>query len=394
MGFSQALSGLSAAATNLDVIGNNIANSQTVGFKGASVQFSDVYAGAQFGLGTKVSAVLQDFSDGTLETTNRNMDLAISGNGFFRFEQNEQVVYSRNGQLTVSNDGYLVNAQGGQLTGYPADVGAGGNPQRLKVPAGALQANASTSIQASLNLDAGSAVIDRNTVPFDMADSSSYSYANSGIVYDSLGHTHNVTLYFTRTGDSQWEVRQARGSEVATQTGTLEFNKDGTLASATGMEDFTFSPGGGAAELKLDLGFAGSTQFGNDFELNSLTQDGFSSGSLVGVVIDNKGNVVGNYSNEQSKVLGTIVLASFNNPEGLTPVGDNAWAETNASGAALMGLAGAGLFGSIEAGAVETSNVDLTSELVKLIIAQRNYQANSQTIKTQDEVLQASINLR
>ncbi|GAA3540396.1 flagellar hook protein FlgE [Zobellella aerophila] len=393
MGFSQALSGLKAAATNLDVIGNNIANSQTVGFKGTSVQFSDVYAGAQVGLGTRVSAVLQDFSDGTLESTNRNLDLAISGNGFFRFIQNEQVVYSRNGQLTVTNDGYLVNAQGARLTGYPAEVGTGGNPQQLRVPAGALQANATSSVKASLNLDARTDIIDRTSVTFDPADDDSYSYANSATVFDSLGNAHNVTLYFTKTADNQWEVRQTRGGETAPQAGTINFNTNGTLLSTSGM-DFTFSPGRGADNINIALGVVGTTQFGNDFELNSLTQNGFSSGSLVGVKIDDQGNIIGNYSNEQSKVLGSIALANFTNPEGLIPVGDNSWAESSASGQALMGVAGTGLFGSIQAGAVETSNIDLTRELVSLIIAQRNYQANAQTIKTQDEVLQSSINLR
>lgn len=411
MGFSQALSGLNAAATNLDVVGNNIANSQTVGFKGSSAQFADVYAGAKVGLGTRVSAVLQDFSDGTLETTNRNLDLAVSGTGFFRMVQNDQVVYSRNGQLTMTSDGYLENAQGARLTGYPAGVGAGGQPQTLQVPSGALMATPTSEIDASLNLDAnidiaGDAIRADFTLSDGSAASFDYHYANSATVYDSLGVAHNVTMYFTKLAapaENTWEVRQAMDGKIADDgvipgttitKDTLSFNSNGTLDENTAEMDFSFPASGGAAALNYTLDFTGTTQFGNDFELSSLNQNGYSSGSLVGITIDDAGNIVGNYSNEQSQVLGTITLANFRNPEGLQPVGDNAWAETSTSGQALLGQAGGGVFGTIESGVVETSNVDLTAELVDLIIAQRNYQANSQTIKVQDEVLQSAVNLR
>src|SRR5690554_657833 len=187
MGFSQALSGLRAAATNLDVISNNIANSQIVGFKSARAQFADIYANAQVGLGTRVAGVFQDFSDGNIETTNRSMDLAISGKGFLRFEQQGQVQYSRNGQLSIDKSGYIVNAQGAQLTGYPQEAGFGGQPEVLRVPAGGLAANASTGITGVFNLDTSTAVIDRGTTPFDQTDADSYSYANSVTLFDSLG---------------------------------------------------------------------------------------------------------------------------------------------------------------------------------------------------------------
>lgn len=410
MGFSQALSGLNAASDNLNVVGNNIANSQTVGFKSSSVQFADVYAGSKIGLGTKVSAILQDFSNGTLETTGRNLDLAISGDGFFRFMQNDQVVYSRNGQLTVTAEGYLENAQGARLTGFPAGVGTGGQPVELQVPAGALAANPTTGIEASLNLNSSVATIDSGT--FDITDPNSYSYANSATVYDSLGNSHNVTMYFTKltpttgapaAGENEWVVRTAIDGNLS-GTGNdgepqrLTFDDDGQLAPiAPATDTLTYNFGdlgnGSAAFDNITFDFGGTTQFGNEFELSSLTQDGYTSGSLVGTVIDDNGNIIGNYSNEQSQVLGTIALANFRNAEGLEPVGDNAWVETGASGQPLLGLGGAGVFGSIESGVVETSNVDLTKALVDLIIAQRNFQANSQTIKTQDEVLQGIVNL-
>ncbi|WP_288130948.1 flagellar hook protein FlgE [Microbulbifer sp.] len=396
MGFSQALSGLNSAATNLDVVGNNIANSQTVGFKGSSVQFADVYTGAMAGQGTRVAAVLQDFSNGTLEATGRNLDLGINGNGFFRFTQAGEVVYSRNGQLTLTADGYLQNAQGARLTGFPAGVGTGGQPVDLQVPAGAMNATATTGVEASFNLDATVDSIDRATVPFSTTDSDSYSYANTGTVYDSLGVRHTMTTYFTKTADNTWEVRVAvDGNEDAANTGELVFDNNGTLNEAgSTFPTYGFTPGGGAEPLNFSISFDGSTQFGNDFALDSLTQNGYAAGALVGITIDDDGTLIGNYANEKSQNLGVIALANFRNPEGLTSKGDNVWVETGASGQPLLGLAGAGQFGTLESGAVETSNVDLTRELVDLIVAQRNYQANTQTIKVQDEVLQAAVNLR
>lgn len=396
MGFSQALSGLNTAATNLDVVGNNIANSQTVGFKGSSVQFADVYTGAMAGQGTRVASVLQDFSNGTLESTGRGMDLAINGSGFFRFTQEGEVVYSRNGQLVLTRDGYLENAQGARLTGYPAGVGTGAQPEVLQVPAGAMNAVATSAVDASFNLDATVAQVDRTTVPFDSTDSDSYSYANTGNVYDSLGIQHSMTTYFTKTADNTWEVRVAvDGADDTANIGELVFNNNGTLDKLSStFPSYNFAPGGGADPLNFAMDFDGTTQFGNDFALDSMVQDGYAAGSLVGVSFDESGNIVGSYSNEQKQVLGTVALANFRNPEGLASAGDNTWVESGASGQPLLGLAGTGQFGGLEAGAVEVSNVDLTRELVDLIVAQRNYQANTQTIKVQDEVLQSAVNLR
>ncbi|MEX1198441.1 MAG: flagellar hook protein FlgE [Pseudohongiellaceae bacterium] len=390
MGFSQALSGLKASATNLDVIGNNISNSQTVGFKGSKAVFSDVFAGAKTGLGTRIAAVMQDFSTGSLESSGRNLDLAIDGEGFFRLIQNEQVVYSRNGQLSLNNEGYLVNAQGARLTGYPGDVGAGGAPQELQVPSGALQAKASTAVEATFNLDARTGV--PAVAPFDQDNADTYSYANNVTLFDSQGKAHNTTLYFSKTGDNDWDVRMSRDGEVAPETGNLTFDENG-VNDNPGALDFTFTPGGGVNPMNISLDLDDTTQFGSDFELAKMNQDGYAAGSLVGIAIDESGQIVGNYSNEQTQLIGTIAMADFANVEGLNPVGDNAWAETSASGPALVGLAGSGQLGGIESGVIETSNVDLTRELVDLIIAQRNYQANAQTVKVQEEVLQQAVNM-
>lgn len=397
MGFSQALSGLNAASSNLDVVGNNIANSQTVGFKGARTQFADVFAGAGAGLGARVSGILQDFSAGNVETTNRNLDLAITGTGFFRFSQNNETVYSRNGQLTLTKDGYLENAQGARLMGFPAGAGVGGQPEELQVPAAAIPAVATTQMDAAFNLDAETAEIDRGTVPFDAADPDTYSYANTGTVFDSQGIAHNITMYFTKTdtATNQWELQATVDGGAVTPAHSLSFDTNGVLDPATSTYgvNFTFA-GAGVDPLNFTLDFDGTTQFGNDFSLDNLNQDGYTAGTLVGVEVNEAGNLLGKYSNEVSEVLGTIVLANFRNPEGLNSIGDNVWAETGASGQALLGLAGTGLFGEVAAGALESSNVELTKELVDLIIAQRAYQANTQTIKVQDEVLQSAVNLR
>lgn len=396
MGFSQALSGLNAAAQNLDVIGNNIANSETRGYKGSGVQFADVYAGSKVGQGVRVAGVLQDFSNGTLESTGRSMDLGINGSGFFRFRQGDQVVYSRNGQLTLTQDGYLANASGARLTGYPAGVGTGGQPEVLRVPAEAMNASATGHVKASFNLDATVDAVDRGTLAFDPSDANSYSYANTGTTYDSLGVQHLMTTYFTKTGDNTWEVQVAvDGTVEAGNQGMLRFDANGILdTNASTFPACTYNPGGGADTMAFDIDFDGTTQFGNDFALSSLVQDGYTSGSLVGIRFDEDGSIVGNYSNEQSRILGTIALADFRNPEGLQPAGDNAWVETGNSGQPLLGTAGSGMLGTLEDGALEASNVDLAGELVKLIVAQRNYQANTQTIKTQDQILQAAVNLR
>ncbi|MBB3140353.1 flagellar hook protein FlgE [Halomonas organivorans] len=431
MGFSQALSGLNAASSSLDVLGNNIANSQTVGYKGSSVQFADVFAGST-GLGTKVANVLQDFGDGNIENTGRNLDLAISGEGFYRFQQEGEVVYSRNGQLSMTADGFLENAQGARIMGYGlsdandpfSQVVTGGQPVPLNVPSAdmpALATGTSTGdnpgVQAVYNLDASidetdASKLNTAQVFTDATQGTSaevsYHYSNSYTVYDSLGTAHNVTAYFTKTGANTWDVTTAingvAGSVDAAGAvqaqGTLTFNADGTLADDTPINlayananDGSAQIATGADNLNFDFDLAGTTQFSNDSTNTSLTQDGYTSGALVGITIEDDGTVMRNYTNEQSMAAGQIVLANFRNPEGLEAVGDNAWKATGVSGQELVGEAGTGMLGSINSGAIETSNVDLAKQLVDMIVTQRAYQANSQTISTQDEVLQAAINL-
>ena len=419
MAFSQALSGLSAAATNLDVIGNNIANSETVGFKSSETQFADLYASSQAaGIGVQVASISQDFSTGSLETTGRDLDIAISGEGFLRFaDSTGQVVYSRNGQLNVDADGYIVNTQGAQLTGYAGER-VTGEPVVLQVPtaplaASATQDNLANSIygaQISINLDSEA---EPTTTTFDPMDPTSYDYASSMTVYDSLGSEHVVTSFYTKTDSNTWDVQHVmdfagKSAEYQSdvnagitptvdfdvQVEQISFGTNGQLNSDYTQTAMTYTLANGAEDMNFSIDLTGSTQYANDYEVTSLSQNGYTSGSLVGISIDGDGRVIGSYSNELTQTLGTIALANFANDQGLKPNGDNGWLATAESGEPLVGVPGEGVFGDVVSGAVEASNVDLTTELVDLIIAQRNYQSNAQTIKVQDEVQQSVINMR
>lgn len=420
MSFSQALSGLNASSGNLNVISNNIANSQTVGFKSSTTRFADVYAaGSKVGMGVKTAAVVQNFTDGTLETTNRALDVAISGSGFFTFQQNGQTIYSRNGQLNLTPDGHLENSQGAQL------VGVSGAP--VQIPSAGLAASATTAVGATLNLNANANTVSWNpaatttktpdpapattattatTSSLDPTDPSTYSYANTATIYDSLGNSHTLTMYFIKNGTNQWQVQAGLDGTLSTTKTTdsagntissptvqqLSFDASGLL-TAGAKNPFEFPMSNGANDINFTLNLGGTTQFGNAFEMTTLTQNGYTAGSLVGFTIDQSGTIIGNYSNDQSLNLGQIQLANFRNPEGLQPKGDNAWLATTASGLPLLGTAGVGQFGKIETGVTEASNVDLTKELVNLIVAQRTFQANSQSVKAQSEVLQQAVNL-
>ena len=403
MAFSQGISGLSAAAANLDVIGNNIANSGTIGFKSASASFKDVYAGSRVGLGVAVAGVVQNFAGGSVQTSSRPLDVAIvSGDGFFRLaSESGEVVYSRNGQFTRDKDGYIVN-NGLRLTGYGVSANGtinGGTPAPLQIQTGTMNPNATTQVDAEFNLDSRS--VTPTATPFDSADSSTYNYSNAlGPVYDSLGNPHELGAFFVKTGANTWDVYgTADGAALngGAALTTLTFDNNGNMTAPAGgsfnIAGLTFPNGSAAMNMTVDL--SGTTQFGNKNAANRLNQDGYTSGTLSSFSINPDGTITGKYTNEQTKPLGQVVLTSFANPNGLEPKGNNVWGETQASGPPLTGTPGEGTKqGSLASGSLESSNVDLTSELVNLIVAQRSYQANAQTVKTQDQVMQTLMNIR
>ena len=412
MGFQSGLSGLNAAAKNLDVIGNNVANSNTVGFKGARALFADVFAASltgggtgQIGIGTKLSRVQQEFTQGNISVTNNPLDVAINGGGFFRLSNNGTVTYSRNGQFHLNSAGFVVSADNLQLTGYPVD--ANGNiipsaPQPLQLSTADIAPQATSAFDATLNLDSRATPI---VAPFDPTDPATYTASTSGTVYDTLGNQHVFTMFFVKTATGgQWsaqatvdggpvaDVDLGGGAGVAA---TLNFNSSGALTTAMPLTGVALTVGGGAVTpLVFDLDFTGTSQFGAEFGVSSLAQNGFTSGRLTGFNIGDDGVMIGRYSNGQAKQLGQVVLANFANPSGLRSLGNNQWEETSDYGLAVVGAPQTSSLGSLQSAAVEDSNVDLTQELVNMITAQRVYQANAQTIKTQDQVLQTLVNLR
>ncbi len=539
MSFQQGLSGLNAASKQLDAIGNNVANSSTIGFKQSQAQFADLYAASlsgsgavQVGTGVKVAAVTQQFTQGNITNTSNSMDTAISGQGFFRMiDQNGAILYSRNGQFQVDKNGFIVNNQGHQLSGYlpnAAGVISAAQPLPLQISTADLVprqtsdlANGGVPVGVGLNLDAranfptglsqglvtGSAVpvltitpandeltvtVDGTTsatvtIPnavyataaalasavqtainadptlvtagksvtvsadsasgiisitsnsagaastiavanvgadttvadllggaplttagigsFNPIDSATYNNSTSLTVYDSLGSSHIASLYFQKTAANSWNafvtVDGVMLPVAGTPLTTLTFNTQGQLTAPIAVAPLSFgqvtsavfTPSGASAQT-LTFDFNQSSQYGGTFGVNSLTQDGYTSGRLNGFSTGSDGTVIGRYSNGQTRALGRVLLVNFTNPQGLQPMGNNEWVETSASGNPLLGVPGSSSLGLLQSSAVEDSNVDLTAELVNMIIAQRVYQANAQTIKAQDQVLQTLVNLR
>ncbi len=540
MPFRIALSGLNAASAELRVIGNNVANASTTGFKKSRVEFADIFATANLGAasnaigsGVRIGEISQQFSQGNITFTDNNLDLAISGQGFFRLNDNGISTFSRAGSFGVDRNGYIVNTQDQRLTGFIADssgniTGALGD---IQLDSSDIAPQVTTRVGYGLNLDASSSIpaapvptsrftldgsggapvlddsdspivspamtlvdtygqevtgvqlqftntagndwdvtllgaggtvntasmtvgstgsvtlswdpdgaagaqdsvditIDVSTITqvsttngggtdlaasangsvqgaFDTTDASTYNNSTSLTVYDSLGGANLATVYYRKTGiPNQWETyfyfngsripgSQSNGSDL------LQFNPDGSLAEINGNtappSTFTttsFSPGNGAEDMTLTMDYSKISQYGGGFNVNSLTQDGFATGRLSGIDIDDTGIILARFTNGQSRTLAQIALANFSNPQGLTQQGDLNWAESFESGAALVGAPGSSSLGLIESGALEGSNVDLTEQLVGMITAQRNFQANAQVISTADTITQAIINIR
>ncbi|WP_269506617.1 flagellar hook protein FlgE [Burkholderia sp. IMCC1007] len=413
MGYQQGLSGLAGASNALDVIGNNIANANTVGFKSSTAQFTDVYANSiatslntQIGIGTSLASVQQQFSQGAINTTSSSLDVAINGNGFFQMSNNGVMTYTRDGTFQRDKNGYIVNAQGMNLMGYAADKNGVINTSQtvaLQAPTTNIAPTQTTKISAQFNLNSQDTTPAKS--PIDPADNTTYNYSTSIQVYDSLGGSQAVSMYFVKSAAGTWEAYAGVQGSAPTDLGTVKFDASGAIASTTpadpaapamSLGQFQFAvpnTDGSKTPQSITLDLTGTTQYGGKDGVNNLAQDGYASGTLTTYSIGNDGKLTGNYSNGQTAVLGQIALANFNNPNGLVSLGGNQYAESAASGVPQISAPGTTNHGSLQGSALENSNVDLTSQLVNLITAQRNYQANAQTIKTQQTVDQTLINL-
>jgi flagellar hook protein FlgE len=408
MPFRIALSGLNAAQADLNVTANNIANTSTNGFKGSRTEFADLFAVSLQGVssnssgnGVRVAAVAQQFAQGNIEFTDSNLDLAVSGQGMFILSDNGALAYTRAGAYQMNRDGYVVNSMGQRLQVYPPIAGGGFNTGglgdlRLQTTDSAPQATA--NVEYVLNLPANATAPPITT--FDPNDPNSFNQATSLTLFDSLGATHTGTMYFTKTTNAnEWTARMfIDGQSVGTDgtPTTLQYSPTGLLQSPAGgqLAFPAFNTTTGSAPLQVTVDIAQSTQFGGNFAVNSVSQDGFTTGRLIGIDISDTGVVNARFTNGNSQPLGQIAIANFANPQGLQQLGNTQWAETFGSGQALRGQAGNSGFGLVQSGALEGANVDVTEQLVQMITAQRNFQANAQMISTADSITQTIINMR
>jgi flagellar hook protein FlgE len=420
MAFQHGLSGLNASSKNLDVIGHNIANSNTTGFKASRAEFAEMVAssmgaggGANYGIGVEVAAVAQQFSQGNVTVTGNNLDVAINGNGFFKVQQPDgSSAYTRAGNFKLDKVGDLVTNGGAQVMGFKVDPATGlstSEAQPLSFPTGApIQAKQTESIKATLNLDARAkdAAGDPAATP-PIAPTPRSTYGTSINVYDSQGVATPVNLYFMKTGTANtWNVYTTLDETAQPATsplGTIAFDENGKIDTTTSTLSLTVTPtanpnAGGAApavvDFDVEIDLSGASQFGSKFAVADLSQNGYASGDLTSINISNDGMVMASYSNGVTRAEAQVALANFRNPQGLLAVGGNNWVESSDSGAPVLGKPGDGNFGALRSGALEDSNVDLTAELVNMMTAQRAYQANAQTIKTQDQVMSTLVNLR
>jgi len=528
MPFRAALSGLNAASAELRVIGNNVANASTTGFKKSRTEFSDIFATSNLGVasnavgaGVRVSGVSQQFSQGNIGFTDNNLDLAISGQGFFVLNDNGISSYTRSGSFGVDRNGFVVNQSGSQLTVFQADTAGNitGAQGSLQLDTSDIAPQASALVNYGVNLDSSASIpaastttniqfagstllntttagttvnsgpftaydnngtaipnsvvrftstttagtwdveflpggvaavpaatqtavpigvlpdasvswdpdgggaqpavtvsVDTSTVttgvaastvtasstqtqgPFDVTNANSYNSSTSLTIFDSLGSPHLATTYYRKTPTPNvWETYLFVDGSQVDGPSTLGFSQQGTITTPAAPSQITvtpFAPAGGAANLALTLDYTNATQYGSDFSVNSLVQDGFSTGRLSGIDIADTGVITSRFTNGQSRTIGQVALANFASPEGLRQLGDSSWAESFESGAALVSSPGSGSLGVIQSGALEGSNVDITEQLVNMITAQRNFQANSQVISTADTITQTIINIR
>lgn len=400
MPFRVALSGLNAASADLNVTANNIANANTIGFKGSRAEFADVFAvGAQeIGNGTRLASVTQEFSQGGVDFTDRALDLAISGEGFFTLSDGGVVSYTRVGSFGVDRDGFVVNSQNQRLQVFPAtNTGTfnTGTLSDLQLSTTDAAPQATSSAEFGINLPANASPPPIGV--FDPNNAQTFNHSTAVTIYDSLGATHTATVYFVKdAAPNEWNSYFYVDGTAVGGANNMVYSNVGVLTTpATGT--FTlpaYTPANGSADITLSTNFSQSTQFGSEFGVNLLNQDGFAAGRLSSIDVDSSGVIFARFTNGRSQPLGQVALSNFSNPQGLRQQGNTSWGETFNSGDAIRGAAGTASFGQVQSGALESSNVDLTQQLVNMITAQRNFQANAQMISTADQVTQTIINIR
>lgn len=415
------VSGLQTNSQELSVVGDNVANANTIGFKKSRAAFEDILgqnlatAGGEIGLGAKLSHVQKILTQGALTTTGLATDLALQGDGFFMVKGTDNVNYfTRAGQFTVDEDGYMTNLDGLRVQGFGADEqgNIAGVVSELQIGAASSLPNPTSEVVMQGNLDASAAA--PINAPIDPLDPDSYNFSNSTTLYDSLGNAISATAYFASDGAGGWSYEvytdgaNVTGGTPGTATqildGTLTYGTDGELIDHT-QNTTTFDPAGATAPQTVTLNFGdptnaggtglgGMTQFSNPSSVSFLNQDGFGAGELANVRIEQDGTITGAFTNGQTRPLGQVAVADFTAADQLDRIGGNLFAATATSGEPNVGVAGTGGKGTVVAGALEQSNVDLASEFVRMIVAQRGYQANSKTVTTADSLLNELIQIK
>lgn len=424
-----AVSGMGANGVSLSVIGDNIANLNTIGFKASRIAFGDVLSqtitgiagSSQVGRGVLVSGVSPLFTQGSFETTTNALDMAVDGDGFFIVSDGSARYYTRAGQFSIDKNGNIVNPDGLVLQGYLADASGTitGTVGDLQISTKQSPANMTTRADIAVNLDSTATVpaaaftLDSNGDGVN-DDPANYNFSTTVTVYDSQGGSHQVTLYFVKTADNTWDVHYIHddpanpGQLIDAGTQSLTFDANGALiddnsgtpisfnfgTAVTSPQDITFNYGTGTGETPAGTGLDGATQFASDFAVINLTQDGYSAGALKNVVISEDGVITGVFTNGQTRPIGQVALARFVAPTGLTKLGRNLYAESFDSGQPIVGMPETSGLGRVLSHTLELSNVDLAEEFVKMISAQRGFQANSRIITTTDDLLQEMINLK
>lgn len=454
MPFRIGLSGLNAAQADLKITGNNIANISTIGFKQSRAEFADVYASSKFGSvstaigsGVRLAAASQQFTQGNVIFTENNLDLGITGDGFFSMaDVSGNQVYTRNGQFKTDKDGFIVDNSSSSLKGYGVDPVTNnintGSIVDLRIISTNISPNATTSAALVANIDSGEAQpsISFGIDPQGTVDPNSYNHTTSFSSYDSLGNPMLTSMFYRKTGPGTWDVGIKQvdvngnifqnmdpaavqaptatepeilfiGNALPPYAESIEFLNNGTIdpsagSITNGVLSYSFdlstpvnpvmtpfATGGALTVQPIDIDFNGLTQYGANFGVTNLTQDGYTTGQLSGIDVDQSGVISARFTNGQSNNLGQVFLTSFTNSQGLSQLGDNYWAESFSSGQGIVNAPGEGNAGLINAGALEDSNVDLTEQLINLITAQRNFQANAKTITTADTITQTVIQL-